>query len=409
MKINFYLKNPGQSRNENKESLILLFVSIYGQRLKLSLKISVHPQKWDFSKQQVRKSHKSSPEINAYLNKIRMKVYKAYYDDLMKDDHSFESLKRAIKKGLFKQDDKNAACLLNIYEEYILSRKPEVARSTLQRFNILYNHLKTYENLYRQRLTFEKIGLAFFDEFKLYLLKDAKITNRTLAIYIKNLKTFLNWCVAHGYTENLSFRDFKFNAKGKTKIVYLTLDELKSLYLLDLSFNKKLDKVRDVFCFGCFTGQRFSDIRDIHRQDIRGNTWHLYTQKTRDFIQIPLTNLSMTILEKYKNEIVPLPIMSNAYTNRLIKEVCKLAEIDEDTLIVRFQGAKRIDISGPKYQFITTHTARRTFVTLSLEAGMTNAEVMAITGHKDLKSLQAYAGYNKISIHSKMNQVWEQL
>ena len=134
--------------------------------------------------------------------------------------------------------------------------------------------------------------------------------------------------------------------------------------------NKTLASVRDVFCFGCFTGQRFSDISKIKSKDIINDTWHLRTTKTKDRLEIPLNKFALEILAKYASNVSLLPIMSNQKTNLYLKEIGKLLEIDTETTRTRYQGHLAIEEIKPKYAFMSTHTARRTFVTLSLEKGI---------------------------------------
>lgn len=161
------------------------------------------------------------------------------------------------------------------------------------------------------------------------------------------------------------------------------------------------------FLFQCFTGQRFSDIAEIKRDDIKNNSWYLHTYKTKDIIEIPLTELALEILDKYKANEKPLPIISHQKTNQLLKEVCKLAGIDEPITIVRYRGNQRIEINKPKYEFISTHTARRTFVTLSLEKGMKAETIMEITGHKNYKTFKKYLKITSKVKHNEMNKYWK--
>ncbi|RYE54766.1 MAG: site-specific integrase, partial [Sphingobacteriales bacterium] len=104
----------------------------------------------------------------------------------------------------------------------------------------------------------------------------------------------------------------------------------------------------------------------------------------------PLTPYSKGILAKYGEMHRPLPIISNQKLNEYIKELCEKAGINEPIEIVRFNGAKRIATTYPKYELIGVHTGRKTFATLSLERGMSAEEVMTITGHKDYQSFKRY-------------------
>jgi len=396
-----------------KKALLFLFISYEGNRLKKSTKISLPVEKWDVNKQQVKRSHSKSMEINAYLNQMISKIENIYFDNVRQGKFKFNQFKPLVESELFpnqtteteKQVEKKTLNVLTVFEEFIEARSVEVTKGTLKRIKVIYGHLKKYQTKSRKKLSFENLDLIFLEKFKAYLIRDAKIENNTSARYLKYVKTFMNWSAKRGYLKNTDYKEFKVKM-DRTEIIYLTEDEFMALFHLDLTADKTLEKVRDVFCFGCFTGQRYSDLAALRRTHIQGNVWHLRTQKTKEIIQIPLSPLALKILDKYKGQERPLPIMTNQRTNIHIKEVCKLAEIDTPITKVRYRGAERIEETAPKYQFIATHTARRTFTTYSLEKGMSNAEVMAITGHKDLKTFQQYSGSNPQAIQLKMTNIW---
>jgi len=408
MKINFYLKSP--TLNKDKDALLYIFVSLFGNRLKKSTKVTLPVEKWDSKKQQVKKSYPKSTEINAYLNHLTSKIENIYFDNIRQDKFNFNLLRGIIETEVFPSEkvekkEEKALDVLAVFQEYFEARSIEVSKGTQKRIRVIYNHLQKFEKKQGKKLSFDKLDLTFLEKLKAYLIKDAKLENNTSSRYIKSVKTFLNWCTNRGYLENEDYKDFKLKSE-KTEVIYLTEEEFMALYYLDLSDNKTLEKVRDVFCFGCFTGQRYSDLAALKRSDIQGNLWYLRTQKTKEIIKVPISPLASTILDKYKNEEKPLPIITNQRTNLYIKEVCKLANIDTPITKVRYRGAERIEETAPKYQFIATHTARRTFTTYCLEKGMNNAEVMAITGHKDLKTFQQYAGSNQQAIQTKIKDIW---
>jgi integrase len=220
------------------------------------------------------------------------------------------------------------------------------------------------------------------------------------------LRTFLKWAEDRGYTTNENYKKFKASNEH-VDIICLSEDELFRIYNADFSHNKKLDRVRDVFCFGCFTGQRFSDLANIKREDIKGFSWWIRTKKTRDIIEIPLNEFALEILNKYPEQFKPLPVMSNQKMNDYLKEMGKYLCIDEQITRVRYSGAKRIEVTEPKYNFISSHIARRTFVTLSLEKGMRPETVMTITGHKDFKTLQRYIRISSKVKNAEMNNIWK--
>lgn len=155
-----------------------------------------------------------------------------------------------------------------------------------------------------------------------------------------------------------------------------------------------LDRVRDVFCFCCFTGLRYSDVAKLTRSDIRDSYFTIVTQKTSDFVKIELNNYSRSILEKYADfpfeNNKALPVISNAKMNEYLKELGRLAGLDEPQRVVYFMGNRRHEEVFPKYALLTTHAGRRTFVVNALYLGIPAEVIMRWTGHSDFKSMKPY-------------------
>ncbi len=168
------------------------------------------------------------------------------------------------------------------------------------------------------------------------------------------------------------------------EVISLTNEEFEALYYLDLSANKRLAQVRDVFCFACSTGLRYSDLNQLKREHIKHDEIRITVKKTKEPLSVPLTPYSKNILAKYEAMHRPLPVISNQRLNDYVKELCSMAGISEQVEIVRFRGTKREAITYKKYELIGVHTGRKTFATLSLERGMSAEEVMTITGHQGL-------------------------
>jgi integrase len=242
----------------------------------------------------------------------------------------------------------------------------------------------------------------------MYGLKTANLTNNTIYKLIKQIKSFLFWALERNYLNNIDFKRVKTKEEN-TEFIYLTEFELLKILNMDLSENQRLSNVRDVFCLSCFTAARFSDISNLKLSDIKNGTWLLRTQKTKDILEIPLNDYAINILDKYIQSEKSLPVISNQKSNEYLKELCKLAEIDEPTRIVKYKGAERIEIVKPKYELVSTHTARRTFITLSLEKGMKPEIVMEITGHKEYKTMKKYIIITSRVKHNEMMNVWKKV
>jgi integrase len=175
----------------------------------------------------------------------------------------------------------------------------------------------------------------------------------------------------------------------------------------DLSNNKRLDQVRDIFVFSCATGYRYSDLEQLQRHHIKDDEIRLVITKTKEPSIVPLNQYSRAILEKYSEHLAPLPMISNQKLNTYIKELCELVGINEQVEIIRFRGAKRDIKIVPKYEMVSAHTGRKTFVTLSLAFGMPAEVVMKVTGHSDYKSFKRYIEVDEARKRNEMNKAWK--
>ena len=202
---------------------------------------------------------------------------------------------------------------------------------------------------------------------------------------------FLNEATERGLNTNLEFRKRKFKTlREESDTVYLNVEELEKIEKLDLSASPRLEKVKDLFLIGCFTGLRFSDFTQIKSENIIDNNTIIQftTQKTNQRVTIPLHKTVRKILKKYKNQL------PKAYTNQTmnsyLREVVSLAEIKElvETSIKKVVRSKKT--VSEKYKLVSTHTARRSFATNLYLAEVPSISIMKITGHKTEKSFLQY-------------------
>jgi len=293
---------------------------------------------------------------------------------------------------------------------------------TIKKFITLKNSLiafvegnKKYENL-----TFSMVDHNFKDAFTKYLRNQAPrgrqktrpegnqtgLLNDTIGKYVECLKTFCRWSEEHDYNKYGTYKEFsnfsKANRKRKKQehdIVTLTLHELTHFYTFDFSKLKdlspqkqeSLSRVRDLFCFGAYTGQRWSDIERLDKNDIVGDIWIFTAFKTKKETEIDLIGYAAPALDILKKYNYVLPLISLTKFNLYIKEAAEAAGIISQIKILRYVGAKEIEIIKPKCKFIGSHTARKTCVSILLNNyNMNVTHVLEITGHSDLKTLQKY-------------------
>ncbi|MFA8342675.1 MAG: tyrosine-type recombinase/integrase [Rhodothermaceae bacterium] len=249
-----------------------------------------------------------------------------------------------------------------------------------------------------------KYHSLFLDKFYPYLIEKKNVIDNTANKIISYLKVFLNWAVERKLTKNTDFQNFKIKFH-KNKIIYLLENELMALYNLKLN-NEKLERVRDVFCFQCFTGQRYSDVEKISQIDIKNSVWKFRVTKTGEFLEVPLNKYALSILAKYQDWQTPLPVLSNQRMNEYLKELCELAKIDTQIRTTKIKANKTIEEIQPKYQLIGTHTARRTFITLSLKKGMKPDYIMKIVGHSDYRMMKKYLEIEDSEVRNEMDKAW---
>lgn len=319
------------------------------------------------------------------------------------------SLKEARNPTTKKKEATNL--VFDFIDKYIQDNKASRERGSLCVYKSLKSHLQNFEITKKKKVTFDKIDYAFFLEFQNFLINNRTkrnpngLGNVTIAKQLSTLKTFLNYARIHGIKVSDKYKDFKIK-KESLEVVALTNEEFETLYNLNLSKNRKLDQVRDVFCFSCATGFRYSDLAQLKREHIKDEEIRLTVTKTRQKLTVPLNPYSHAILEKYSAMHRPLPVISNQKMNDYIKELCMKAGINERVQIVRFRGAKREEKTYPKYELVRVHTGRKTFATLSLEKGMSAEEVMKIGGWKSYTSFARYVNITEKRTKVVMSKAW---
>ncbi len=287
------------------------------------------------------------------------------------------------------------------------------APATYEKMEALRVDLKTF----RESITFEDITESWLTSFVVYL-RDSKqlrtprkrkgdrsnydeediigLRNSTIEKKLGYFRWFQNWATEKGYNTNKAYKTFRPTLKQtQRKVIYLAREEISRVRDVELADNNAyLDPVRDVFIFCCFSGLRHSDANNLRRSDIKGDHIEITTVKTADSISIELNDITKAILEKYKD--VPfkdnkaLPNLTNQAMNRDIKELCKLAGINEEIRITTYKGSTRTDTIYQKWEKVGTHTGRRTFIVNALSLGIPPSVVMKWTGHSDYKAMKPY-------------------
>ena len=400
-KVKFYLKEP----KSNSKTLIFLVYRFKGQMLKYSTEEFIEPKLWNPKALRVKetKTFPESFQINMLLNLLEERVI-SFHRTLKMEG---KPVTPAILKSLLKDSGQHPQLsgknqFIEHFQEFIEHRRISHSKSTIFKYHTTLRHLKDFSKKYNIELSFDNIDLKFYDKIMAYFISDLGHLNNSIAKNIKMLKTFLNWATEREYNKKLEYLRFKTKEKDAQNIA-LSLDELMTLYNLNLSEDKILDKIRDLFCLGCLTGMRFSDIINLKKENLKENEIHIMVQKTKENLIIPLNDFTRQIINKYDG---CLPIVKNVFMNKKLKVLAEMAGINESITLTRFSGSETVKIVKPKFMFVSSHTARRTFVTLSLEQGMRAEMVMSITGHTDYKSFKKYIKLTDKVKHIEMNRIW---
>ncbi|MBI5219903.1 MAG: site-specific integrase [Bacteroidia bacterium] len=400
-KLNFYpekRKDTKTGQLKTKNVPIYLFFSFDGKRFQYYTGQRIDLSKWDEENQQVKRNNinsdgRTATEINSELNKVRVyveEIHKQY--TVNKKNLTIEKLKYELNDRLYPKDDASQETFFGLFQKFIDTEKVTWRLNTVKRVTNSMNHLRKYKS----GLTFDDIDETFFKKFTEYSIRTNGHKNATILKQIKNTKLFMNWATRNGYTTSTAYKDAKIKLTGVNKpnnVIFLTWTELMHLYKLKIS-KKYLEQVRDVFCFGCFTGLRYSDVYNLKRSNIKKDVIEITTIKTSDALKIELNDYSRAILKKYKDydfqDNKCLPVISNQKMNDYLKELGQLAKLNEKEPIITWQGANRIEKTFFKWELLTTHVGRKTFVSNALFFNIPAEVIMAWTGHKDHKTMENY-------------------
>jgi integrase len=234
--------------------------------------------------------------------------------------------------------------------------------------------LREYESDNDTALTYDSIDLEFYYDFCEYMQDDKGYRVNTMGKHIKMLKHVMRIALAEGLHDNMAYTHPKFKIlTEEVDTIYLDEEDLELLGSLDLNGYPGLDRARDLFLIGCWTGLRFIDLKRLEPDHIVGDDIVIKTQKTGKEVVIPILDPLRNILNRYTDSGFP-KYTTNQVLNRSLKELGKK--------MLGHSKLKNLSDTTSKYMRITTHTARRSFATNFLHRGIPPDTIMGVTGHK---------------------------
>ena len=419
-KINYYLRD----KNALSPTPILLYIHYKNVRFKFPTNETIDPKFWDSEKQEVKrtKNFPTNPEFNLRLRNIKTiaeDLLREYQNDNEQQSPTPEQFNEIVRKKLNPTPEAQIKKLdlIGFCEDYLKdcetrlnekSGKP-ISKTTIRVYKQAFRELEAYNaKYYKNRIfDFEQIDYYFYTQFQKYLINEKNYSTNTVGKHTKTLKSFFLEAQARGLMPNFVARRFK-SVSEQTDAIYLDVEELNTLFNLDLSHNSRLERVRDLFIVGSWTGLRFSDFTRIAAENIKNGFIEMQTQKTGETVIIPIHRHVEAIMSRYEGKTLnslPIP-MSNQKMNDYLKELGELAGINETINQTFTKGGKKVSVNYPKYQLITTHSARRSFATNQYLAGFPSISIMKLTGHRTEKAFMKYIKVTSKEHAQKLLELW---
>lgn len=377
----FFLK---RSRSKVRATpSVYLRITIDGARTEFSLQRKCDPEKWISDKGRVNGKTEDVKAFNKYLDSVQSRVYEIF-QSLVSSGTEFDG--EGIKARYLGYHKEKPRTLLEVYEAHNLEFERLVGKGLSYRTLQKYKTIKVYVSEFLEYqyalndIELHKIDYQFVKNFEIYLKTIKHCCHNTAMDYLKKIKKILNQCIAKNWIGRSPFTGFKMSV-NETHKTFLSEEELTALASKKISI-ARLEQVRDIFLFSCYTGLAYCDVAKLTPDNvvngIDGEKW-IFTRrsKTNTPSKIPLLPVSNSIIAKYSGYPVTcrsgklLPVMSNQRMNSYLKELADMCQIRKD---------------------LTFHCARHTFATtVTLTNGVPIETVSKMLGHRSLKTTQLYA------------------
>jgi len=387
----YYLKDP-ESR---KETQIRLHIHYNNQVAKIYIGEKILPDYWSSDRMRAMNTKKfpEYPEFNDRLEDAIQHAKRAMHALRKENDGLYPDPKILMKRVRIEIGLERGIAILDLFQYFDNRVREEEIRiqaegtengrgsyaKTIRRTGKL---LKEFEKDNNYTIKYETIDLAFYFKFVDYMQTCKGYKPNTIGKYVKTVKHILKSSAADGLHQNMAYQHPKFKIiHEESDTIYLNEEDLSILENLDLKNQPGLDRARDLFLIGCWTGLRYSDYHKVKLSKVNNGIVYIQIQKTRRSIPIPLHPVVNKILLKYGDEGLSSP--TNQRLNKALKDI--------GILIKKESKVKGINMETDKYNKITTHTARRSFATNMYNRRVIRIEtIMAITGHKTQSEFYKY-------------------
>jgi len=390
-KVLFYLKRNAIRKDGRMP--IIARITIDGHITQFNVKLEIQPNYWSVKLGKVIGQSSDSKQYNAQLNEIKVSLYQIYHELQRKDNYvTSEKVKNEFLGisenhetllNLFQKNNNDVQKLIGISKSADTYRKYEVTRKHLQKF-LQFQYKLT-------DISLKEIKHMFLCDFETYLMATVRCNANTTAKFMQYLKRIILIARNNGLISNDPFANYKIHMTRVDR-GYLPQEDIEKL-LKKQFYTKRLELVRDIFVFSCFTGLAYIDVKNLTDKNIRtsfdGKLWIMTKrQKTNVQSNILLLDVPKMILDKYKGKSPDnklLPILSNQKMNAYLKEIGDICEIDKE---------------------LTFHLARHTFATtVTLAKGVPIETVSKMLGHTNIRTTQIYARITDSKISNDMQEL----
>ena len=412
-------------KDKSEEQTLVYLIGYFNGRFKVSTTRSVYVKTWDSERQRCiistsfsdrinrasRKVNKFLDDLDAAIDKYMENIYldskdKSYFGtpNFLKDrvKLALEDVVNADKEA----EEKKAITPLKFFRSYVenMHKKVDVHTGRYIADRTIVHHktvLKRYEDFFAEKHLkddFSVFDLHFQDLFIDWAYTSKNYRYNTIPASFSLLKVWLNEAARQGLIKNETYKSYR-SKSTEVDNIYLTEDEISRLYALDIPTLKSkglidskssMEETRDLFVIGCWTGLRQSDLNHLEKAlfDVEAETITVVTEKTTEKVTIPMHRYIKELYTKYDGKFPKMCYKSRF--NDHLKELGRLAKIDDEVIIKENRGGKVTSIKYKKYQLIKSHTARRSFATNLYLKGAPTISIMKLTGHTTEANFMKY-------------------
>lgn len=359
---------PKIFENEKESTTIRAIARINGKKT-VSTGVKVDVEDWDKKRERCRKDQNA----NARLETIREKI-KAFINT--------NGRMPTTEEVTGKTDGGTIRNTILTHGKKVVARTGK--QNTIKAYNSLAGNINNYQkDKNRKERRLDEVNENYLIEFQNWMITK-KFSNGHAGKMMTTLRTVLK-----GKIDAKNYEEVKPIQMRPRDAIYLTTNEIERIETAELT--PRLDNARDLFLIGYYTGQRYSDWSKIRRTEVRSidnmEIISLTQTKTNNSTTLPVRLKLRIILEKYDDG---LRMISNQKLNQYIREVAKQAGINKIVTVKEYRAQTEIERTFEKWELVTTHTARRSFATNALIAGIPITEIMKLGGWKSMNSFATY-------------------